>query len=236
MSKKSNLANDMLLCDCPISAIKELIDSGEIFIQDESSRIASQVVDAKSGERVLDTCACPGGKSFSLAIDMTDKGELYSFDIHKNKLSLIEKGAKRLGITIIKTGVQDARVSVEEYTDSFDKVLCDVPCSGLGIIFKKPDIKYKSIEDINNLPQIQLDILNNASKYVKVGGRLVYSTCTLNKRENQDNIDKFLFENQDFVAEDFQIGNINSQGGVYTFLPHKDNTDGFFVAKMRRVR
>ncbi|MBQ7761029.1 MAG: 16S rRNA (cytosine(967)-C(5))-methyltransferase RsmB [Clostridia bacterium] len=236
VSEKSTLANDMLLCDCPISAIKDLIDNGEIFIQDESSRIASQIADAKEGQAIIDTCACPGGKSFSMAIDMKNQGKLYSYDIHKNKLSLIERGALRLGIDIIKTGEQDARALIEEHKGAFDRVLCDVPCSGLGIIFKKPEIKYKSIEDINKLPQIQLDILNNASKYVRVGGYLIYSTCTLNKEENQDNIEKFLLENSDFVAENFQVGNINSQGGVYTFLPHRDKTDGFFVAKMRRVK
>lgn len=236
VAEKSSFAKDMLLCSCPVSQIKELIDKGEIFIQDESSRIASQVVDARAGQSIIDLCACPGGKSFSMAIDMENKGTLYSYDVHENKLSLIEKGASRLGIDIIKVAKGDARNTIEDYVKKFDKVLCDVPCSGLGIIFKKPDIKYKSIEDVNKLPQIQLDILNNASKYVRVGGYLIYSTCTLNKKENQDNIEKFLLENKDFVAEDFQVGNINSQGGVYTFLPHKDNTDGFFVAKMRRVR
>lgn len=236
VAEKSSLAKNMLLCPCPISAIKELIDKGEIFIQDESSRIASQVVDAKATEKIIDLCACPGGKSFSMAIDMENKGEVYSYDIHKNKLSLIEKGASRLGIDIIKAEQGDARSLIEDYIGKFDKVLCDVPCSGLGIIFKKPDIKYKSIEDICKLPQIQADILKNASKYVRVGGCLIYSTCTLNRKENQDNIEKFLLENNNFVFEDFQVGNINSQGGVYTFLPHRDNTDGFFVAKMRRVR
>ncbi len=236
VSEKSILAKDMILCSCPISAVRDLIDSGEVFVQDESSRIASQIVDCQRGMTIADLCACPGGKSFSMAIDMENQGKLCSFDIHKSKLSLIEKGAARLGIDVIKADVKDAREPIEEYRESFDRVLCDVPCSGLGIIFKKPDIKYKSIDDINKLPQIQLDILNNASKYVRVGGYLIYSTCTLNKKENQDNIEKFLSANQDFVAEDFQIGNINSQGGVYTFLPHRDKTDGFFVAKMRRVR
>ncbi|MBQ8840345.1 MAG: 16S rRNA (cytosine(967)-C(5))-methyltransferase RsmB [Clostridia bacterium] len=231
----SSIACDIIKCNCPISKIEGLISDGKLFVQDESSRIASQLVEAREEMRVIDLCACPGGKSFSMAIDMKSRGSLVSSDLHKNKLSLIEKGAARLGIDIITTKEQDARELVKEYENSFDRVLCDVPCSGLGVIFKKPDIKYKSLKEIEKLPEIQLGILRAGAKYVKVGGYLVYSTCTLNKKENQDNIEKFLLENKSFKPVEFSIDGINSQGGVYTFLPHVNQTDGFFVAKMVRV-
>lgn len=230
----SKIAKDIIICNTQIGKIKELIDTGKVFIQDESSKIATEVFSAMPNEKILDACACPGGKSFSIAIDMENKGELLSCDLHGSKLRLITNGAKRLGIDIITAREQNAKLSVCDYIEKFDRVLCDVPCSGLGIIFKKPDIKYKSIEDIKNLPKIQYEILNNCSKYVKIGGVLVYSTCTLNKQENENNIEKFLQENKGFEPLDFSVGDIKSKGGVFTFLPHRDKTDGFFVAKMVR--
>lgn len=230
----STIARDIILCSCPISQIKDIIEKGLVFIQDESSRITTQALDAKRGECVLDACACPGGKSFSMAIDMENTGTLYSCDLHESKLSLITKGARRLGIDIINVSRQDGKVTREDFVEKFDKVLCDVPCSGLGVIFKKPEIKYKDISGIRGLPSVQYDILNNCKKYVKKGGILVYSTCTLAKEENEENIKRFLLENQDFVPCEFSFENINSTGGVYTFLPFVTNTDGFFVAKMKR--
>lgn len=232
----SSLARDIIICSVQISEIKHLIDTGKVFIQDESSRIATEIFSAKPSEVIADVCACPGGKSFSIAIDMENKGEIFSSDLHASKLKLIKDGASRLGIDIISVREQNAKEFVSQYAEKFDRVLCDVPCSGLGIMFKKPDIKYKSIESINNLPSVQYDILKNCSKYVKKGGILVYSTCTINKKENEDNIEKFLSENSSFERMEFSVGNINSEGGVFTFLPHRDNTDGFFVAKMVRVK
>lgn len=228
----SALANDIIRTSLPISEIKFLIDSGKVFVQDESSRIASQLLMAKEGETVLDACACPGGKSFSIAIDMQNKGALYSRDLHQSKLSLITKGAKNLGIDIINVDVQNAKEYREDFKEKFDKVLCDVPCSGLGVIFKKPDIKYKSTDAYKGLPSVQYDILQNCAKYVKKGGILVYSTCTLNSMENEKNVEKFLCENKDFSPYDFEIGTIKSSKGGYTFLPHITSTDGFFVARL----
>ena len=230
----SQIASDIIKTSLPISSLTDLIDSGEVFVQDESSRIASCVLMAKPGERIADVCACPGGKSFSIAIDMQNKGELYSSDLHASKLSLIEKGAKRLGIDIISTRVQNAKEFVPENEGAYDRVLCDVPCSGLGVIFKKPDIKYKTTESYKNLPSVQYDILKTSSKYVKKGGVLVYSTCTLNKEENENVIEKFLLENEDFEVFDFEVGEIKSTKGGYTFFPHISKTDGFFVARIRR--
>lgn len=232
----SKYTSDIIKCKATIGEISDLIDTGKVFIQDESSRVCSLVLDAKRGEKIADVCACPGGKTFSAAIDMENEGEVLSSDLHKNKLSLIEKGSLRLGIDIIKVREQNAKEYVKEYDGYFDKVLCDVPCSGLGVIFKKPDIKYKPIDSILALPKIQYDILSNVSKYVKVGGYIIYSTCTLCKDENENNVLKFLEENKDFEYVDFSVGNISSQNGMYTFFPHINGTDGFFIAKLRRVR
>ncbi|MBP3495589.1 MAG: 16S rRNA (cytosine(967)-C(5))-methyltransferase RsmB [Clostridia bacterium] len=234
--KISSLSSDIVMCHTQISAIKDLLDSGYVFVQDEASRIASAVVGAKKGEKIADVCACPGGKTFSMAMDMQNEGEIYASDLHENKLSLITRTAKRLGIDIIKTREQNAKEFLNEYSLAFDRVLCDVPCSGLGVIFKKPDIKYKSLDNIRNLPSVQYDILNNCSKYVKMGGILVYSTCTINKAENEDNIEKFLSEHSEFEPLDFEIGNIKSVKGGYTFLPHINGTDGFFVARMKKIK
>ncbi len=223
-------------CAIPVSEIKDLMDAGLVFVQDESSYICALALGAVAGDRVADACACPGGKTFSIAIEMDNKGEIKASDLHKNKLSLIEKGAKRLGIDIISVSEQNGKVFVPENEGAFDKVLCDVPCSGLGVIFKKPDIKYKSISSIKALPEIQYAILENCSRYVRVGGTLVYSTCTLCKAENEENILKFLDKNSSFEPVDFQLGKVSSNGGMYTFMPHITGTDGFFVAKLRRVK
>ncbi len=233
-AEKSTLARDIVKTDLPISQLDDLLASGVVFVQDESSRIASEVLMAKSGDTVADVCACPGGKSFSIAIDMENKGELHASDLHESKLSLITKGAKKLGIDIISTRVQNAKEYKPNGDILFDKILCDVPCSGLGVIFKKPDIKYKSTDTYKNLPDIQYEILSASSKYLKKGGILVYSTCTLNRAENENNIEKFLLENKDFEPYDFELGSIKSTNGEYTFFPHITETDGFFVARMRK--
>ena len=232
----SEYGDGVVKCTCPVQEIKDLIDTGLAFVQDESSYICARTVGAQAGYTVADTCACPGGKTFSMAIDMENNGTLCAYDLHKNKLSLIEKGAKRLGLDIISVDEADGRVFLPENEGRFDRVLCDVPCSGLGVIFKKPDIKYKSIDKINALPQIQLDILKNCSRYVSVGGILVYSTCTLCREENEGNIERFLKENESFSPVDFELGSVKSQGGTYTFFPHITGTDGFFVAKLKRVK
>ena len=232
----SQYSDNIIKCDLSISQAQSILNDGLAFVQDEASYICANVVGARAGERVLDACACPGGKSFSMAMEMENQGYLLSCDLHENKLSLIEKTGNLLGINIITTKAQNGKEYVSELDSSFDRVLCDVPCSGLGIIFKKPDIKYKSLESINNLPCVQLDILKNCSRYVKVGGILVYSTCTINKKENEDNVVAFLKENPCFEPVDFSVQDISSANGMYTFMPHINNTDGFFVAKMKRVK
>lgn len=232
----SHFSDDVVRCACPISRIKDLIDGGEIFIQDEASRIAVKILGAKKGEKIADVCACPGGKTFSCAIDMENEGEIYASDLHANKLSLIDKGAEKLGISIVKTRELDAKSHVCEYEKAFDRVLCDVPCSGLGVVFKKPDIKYKQRDGLCALQATQYAILSNCANYVKVGGVLIFSTCTLNRDENESNVERFLAEHEDFMPYDFEISEIKSINGAYTFFPNVTGTDGFFVSRMKRVK
>ena len=196
----------------------QLYNDGQFFVQDASSQKVVSILSPKPNETVLDMCAAPGGKSFSMALLMENKGKIVSCDLFKHKCELIQNSAERLGLTIIETMQQDATL-FDKKLGLFDRVLCDVPCSGLGIIGKKPEIKYKDFNEFNNLPDIQFEILSNAKNYLKTGGKLMYSTCTLRKAENDDIINKFLFENSDFSLE-----------YSHTFMPHKDNTDGFYCA------
>jgi len=222
-----------LLENVPISELMELSE-GLCYVQDEASQICAEVLGAQSGEKVIDTCACPGGKSFGIALNMNNNGTVLSFDLHKSKLSLVEKGAGNLGISIIKTAVKDGTVYDERLCESADRILCDLPCSGLGVIAKKPEIRYKDAESIKKLPELQLQILNNSAKYLKKGGVIVYSTCTLNRSENEEVVEKFLASNTDFERVDFEIGELKSKDGMLTLLPHKHGTDGFFIAKFRK--
>ncbi len=207
---------------------------GLFFVQDEASQICVEALGAESGDILIDVCSCPGSKSFGSAIRMKNEGKIYSFDLHKSKLSLIEKNAERLGIDIIKAQERDGRMPDESLFGQADKVLCDVPCSGLGVIAKKPEIRYKSISEFDRLPDIQYDILSASSAYVKKGGVLVYSTCTVLPRENSENVERFLSEHKDFEAVDFSVGGFVSIDGMLSLSPDRDGTDGFFVAKMRR--
>ncbi len=230
------LSDDVITVYSPISDIEDIIKGGDVFVQDIASRLAVRVLSPKEGGNVLDACACPGGKTFSSAIDMNNKGRILACDLHKNKLSLIERGAKGLSLDIIETREQNGKVYCEELDSAFDTVLCDVPCSGLGVIWKKPDIKYKKEESVTGLPKVQSEILENCAKYVKVGGEIMYSTCTLNRAENEDIVSSFLKTHHGFCPVDFSLGDTSSVNGMYTFLPHKTGSDGFFVAKMRRVK
>ena len=209
-------------------------DVGYFFIQDEASQSCVEVLGAQAGDVVVDTCSCPGSKSFGSAIKMQNEGEIYSFDLHKSKLSLIEKGATRLGIDIISARERDGRKPDESLFGRADRVLCDVPCSGLGVIAKKPEIRYKDISDFARLPEIQYDILTASVNYLKVGGILVYSTCTVLPEENGENIKRFMSEYQNFEAVDFEVLGRKSEGGMLSLSPDIDGTDGFFIAKLRR--
>ena len=206
-------------------------EEGYFFVQDEASQTCVEAIDAKAGMLMIDACSCPGSKSFGSAIKMKNEGKILSFDLHESKLSLISKSAERLGIDIITAAVRDGRNLDESLVGQADRVLCDVPCSGLGVIAKKPEIRYKSLTDFARLPEIQLAILENCSKYVKSGGILVYSTCTVLPEENEMNVEKFLSSHPEFTPVDFAVGDINSEGGMLSLAPDKHGTDGFFVAK-----
>ena len=196
----------------------KLYNDGLFYVQDLASQKAVSVLNPTADSRVLDMCAAPGGKSFTMALLMQNKGEIVSCDLYPQRVELIEKSAKRLGLSIIKTKVSDATV-YDEGLGEFDYILCDAPCSGLGVIRRKPDIKYKAFEEFDSLCEIQLKILKNAVKYLKKGGKLLYSTCTLRKKENEDIVNAFLSENKDFKCE-----------YSHTFMPHTDGTDGFYCA------
>lgn len=219
------------------AAVSELecLKDGRVTVQDEASQICVRALGAERGDTVFDVCACPGSKSFGAAMTMENEGEILAFDIHENKLSLVEKGAERLGISIISTKAQDARKPIEELFGKADKIICDVPCSGFGVISKKPEIRYKDVKESEALPKIQYDILENVSNYLKVGGVLVYSTCTILPDENENNVKKFLDEHKNFELCPFSVGELEVNSGMITLLPHTHHTDGFFIAKLTKI-
>lgn len=203
---------------------------GFFHVQDMASQLCAKALSAKEGDTVFDLCSAPGGKAYTICEMMNDKGKVLCFDIYENRVSLILKGAERLSLGAIEGRVGDASVFNGELGLA-DKVLCDVPCSGLGIIRRKPEIKYKKEEEIASLPEIQSAIISNASRYVKVGGRLVYSTCTLSKAENEDVCRRFLSSNKSFRA----VGVFSEDDdAMKTLMPHKNDSDGFFIACFRR--
>lgn len=208
---------------------------GKFYIQGAAARLAVLAAAPKAGMRVLDACAAPGGKSFAAAIAMEGKSEIYSNDIHPHKKALIEAGAARLGLANIKAGIMDARTFDPAQEEKFDLVIADVPCSGLGIIRKKPDIRYKAPEPLEGLPKVQMAILETVSRYVKPGGVLLYSTCTLLRRENEAVVNQFLAGHDDYGLEGFTLpGPIGKVEGMVTLWPHRCGTDGFFIAKLRK--
>lgn len=214
-----------------------LFRQGGFLVQDPAARLAVIAADVKPGMHVLDCCAAPGGKSFAAAMAMGNKGKIISCDIHEHKIKLLNAGAERLQISILQAMVHDARSFEPAWENSMDVVLADVPCSGLGVIRKKPDIRYKSLEDTSKLPQIQSDILNNVCRYVKCGGTLIYSTCTILKRENENIIKQFLENHPDYQLEPFHLPEKLDEtcSGQITLLPSVHQTDGFFICKLRRL-
>jgi len=207
---------------------------GLFYVQDIAARIAAEISGVKPGDKVLDVCSAPGGKSFAAAIRMLGKGTITSCDIHDKKLSLVRAGAERIGIGIITTQAADGRVEKPDYVGAFDVVITDVPCSGLGVIAGKPEIRFKQEAEIAALPVIQADILRNAAGYVKMGGVLVYSTCTVLPEENENIVKRFIAENPAYALEPIQCCGVVQEEGMYTFWPHIDGSSGFFVAKIRR--
>lgn len=209
---------------------------GLFHIQDISSQLCCKIARPVFNETVIDICAAPGGKTFSMAEAMANRGKIYSFDLYNGKVSMINESAKRLGLDIVKASVNDAMI----YNPSIphaDKVLCDVVCSGLGVIRRKPEIKYKQMKNLEELPKIQRQILDVSSRYVKVGGTLIYSTCTLNDDENDKVVDDFLEQHTEFAPVVVPIS-VQGVENCYkrTFFPQTTGGDGFFAATLRRVR
>lgn len=218
---------DMLrvnLTEPPLTKRVSLLNPALESVQDEASMEAIKVFDPKPGDKVLDMCAAPGGKSCAMAELMGNSGSITACDIYENRLKLIEKEKKRLGIDIIKTEIRDASiVPGEEFADCYDAVLCDVPCSGLGVLRRKPEIKYNAAEkDVKTLPNLQLRILKNGAYQVKPGGKLMYSTCTLNPAENEEVIKRFMEDSGFAVEAEKQL------------FPKENGCDGFFYCLMRR--
>lgn len=212
------------------SGLPGAIADGLCYVQDESSQISSLVLCPLEGDSILDACACPGGKSFSASLLMNNKGSITSCDLHASKLPLISSGAKRLGISIIRTEERDSSVPTAE---KYSKIICDVPCSGLGVAAKKTEIKYRPLEKNTELPPLQYEILCAVSESLEVGGTLVYSTCTILPEENENTVDRFLSEHPDFEAVPFSVGGFSAPCGKLTLLPCAEH-DGFFISKITR--
>ncbi len=217
----------------------ELFKAGYFQIQDLSSMLVGYVVHPHKNDLILDVCSAPGGKSTHLGMMMENTGQVVARDIFDHKLDLIKENVERLGLSNVKIEKFDAVKLDEKSIDKFDTVLVDAPCSGFGIIRRKPDIKYKNKKEVMELSKIQKEILQNSSQYVKKGGLLIYSTCTIEDRENIKIVENFLKENDTFTLEpieNIKIDLENQDKGYIKLYPHIHGTDGFFISKMRRVR
>ena len=209
--------------------------NGFFYIQDAAAKLSVLCAGIKSGDQVLDCCAAPGGKSFAALL--CGAKSVISCDIHHHKTGIIEAGAQRLGFDNLQALQQDASAPCSQWDGQMDVVLCDVPCSGYGIIRKKPDIRYKDPDTMQELPKLQLEILCNQARYVKPGGVLLYSTCTLVRRENEGVVEKFLKKNPEFTLEKLNLPKIfpGNTTGMLTLVPGEYDTDGFFICRLRRA-
>ena len=221
-TKTTKEENALIISGCSVEGLDEY-KNGLFFVQDLSCQLTVKSLEIESGSRVLDMCAAPGGKSFTAAMYAKD-GEVLSFDLYKQRVELIKSGAERLGIKNILASVGDATV-FDNNIGSFDRIICDVPCSGIGVIRRKPDIKYNKAASFEELGEIQRRILENADRYLKVGGKLLYSTCTLNKKENRGNVDWFLSRHKNY-----------SLCFEKTYCPQTDGSDGFYAAVLYKSR
>jgi 16S rRNA (cytosine967-C5)-methyltransferase len=232
----------VLLQDPPPTSELPFLKQGLYVIQDEASQLVSSILDPGPGERILDACAAPGGKTTHMAQRMENRGEIYALDLSKGKLDLIEEICQRLGVKIVKALKADAAVSLPVSNDLvFDRVLADVPCSGFGTLRKNPDLKWKRGEkDVKRLSELQLAILNNLSVYVKKEGVLVYSTCTVFHEENEDVVEKFLGGHSEFQLDRIEKAGKSEKlspflrNGYFRTFPPRNEMDGFFVARLRK--
>lgn len=216
----------------------ESFKNGLFTVQDEAAGLTSLILDPKKGESILDACSSPGGKTTYIAQLVENEGQIIAFDIHEHRTRLVEQNAKRLGVNIIETKVQDASKFEEKYVNKFDKILLDVPCLGIGVLKRKPDIKWqKKKEDVKEISEIQYKILENCTKYLKPKGELVYSTCSILKEENENLIKRFLQKNKEFKLE--KIENIEEEffkkylkNEQFLQVYQNKKTDGFFICKL----
>ena len=229
---KSDIAEDCLVLEKqgPVEKLSSFKE-GLFHVQDFSSQLCVKALDPQPGDTVFDVCSAPGGKAFTAAERMNNTGTVNAFDIYQSRVELIRSGAERLGLSIIKPFLSDASVFNENYGTA-DRIICDVPCSGLGIMGRKPEIRFKDRDEINGLPELQYRILCNARRYLKDGGRLVYSTCTLNPAENEEVCRSFLSECREFGSVTVlpDADGVRSTEGFLTLMPHISGTDGFFIA------
>ena len=207
---------------------------GQFYVQDIASQLAVLALSPQPGSNVMDLCAAPGGKSLLAAQLMGNKGELLATDLHAHKVDILEKNAEKYGVSILRAAPMDASRLLQSRVNTADYIVCDVPCSGMGIIRKKPDIRFK--DEACDLPQLQYQILCNAAAYLKQGGCLVYSTCTVLPQENEAVVQRFLKEHPELSLEGFELpvaGKVPE--GMVTLYPHRHGTDGFFIAKLRKA-
>ena len=236
---ESEICEDSLVLN-KLNLDSSLFTKGYYIIQDEASALVASSIGLRLDKKykILDTCAAPGGKSLHIASKYFNSS-LISCDKYIHKLKLIEENKEKLGITNIEVKEQDATLNNTSFNDKFDIVICDVPCSGIGVIKNKPEIKYKITNSyVEDIAKLQYDILENSKKYVKQGGVLVYSTCTIDKRENIENIERFLNENKDFRLEKITLNNSKvkvQDNGTIEILPDDYECDGFFIAKLRKM-
>ena len=228
------LENCFILTDTGNPEALSAFRDGLFYVQDAAARLSVLCARIPQGATVLDCCAAPGGKSFAAAID--GAAAVTSCDIYDHKIPLIQSGAARLKLTAVSARVQDASAFCPQWEGKMDVVIADVPCSGYGIIRKKPDIRYKDPDTMRELPQLQLAILKNQATYVKPGGVLLYSTCTLLPEENEGVVNAFLKENSDFYLEPLPLPSVfpENTSGMLTLVPGEYDTDGFFISRLRR--
>ena len=236
---ESEICEDSLILN-KLNIDNSLFSNGYYIIQDEASALVASSIGLPVDKeyKILDTCAAPGGKSLHIASKYFNSS-LVSCDKYIHKLKLIEDNTAKLGISNIEIKEQDATINNSSFNDKFDIVICDVPCSGIGVIKNKPEIKYKITNSyVEEISKLQYQILDNSKKYVKNNGILMYSTCTIDKRENIENINKFLNENKDFKLENISLKNSiikTSENGVLEILPDEYSCDGFFIAKLKKM-
>ena len=244
---EDGILKDFLILDKVknIENMKEFKE-GLFTVQDEAAGLTALILNPKKEEKILDACSSPGGKTTYIAQIVDNNAEIEAWDLHESRIKLVEQNAKRLGINIIKTKVNDASIYKEDYFQKFDKILLDVPCLGLGVLKIKPDIKWqRKNEDIETISKIQYEILNTCSKYLKKGGKLVYSTCSILDKENKDIISKFLKENNNFEIEKIDISKYENKNYNYfenyivdnKFIQvyQNEKTDGFFICKLKKL-